>query len=346
MQMSGIVTGTETMRVSVTNLLSEYMRITDRIDEILIEIEQLKKDNKTKYGKEHPDDNEEMTDHNKSLKKQLETLIKNRKKLRSDLNTKMDKLEKQVETIESAVEDTKKEAAKTNEDLVFLKSNMAEELIKQKDIVSKLEENHKKELQALETRLQMKQKEDLQNIVSKLEENHKKELQALEQRIRKDHSEEISSLSRRINLNRLELLQQFHTQDKFQIRAPLRRNTDYHKRCSLPVPLQLGEDELTKSLPLTFPRQRHISEASSESDSGYSHVSAITPDKERSIEFVSQKPRRPPSAQSYFPGGLQERVQTSVPFPGGLRERIPTPMPGIRQRSRSLTVPIQFPQFH
>ena len=344
MQMSGIVTGTESMRVSVTNLLSEYMRITERIDEILIEIEQLKKDNKTNSG-------------NECLKQQVEALIKERKKLRSDLNTNMDKLEKQVETIGSTVEDTKKEAAKTNEDLVSFKSNMTEALIKQKDdlqnIISKLEKSHKKELQALETRLQTKQKEDLQNIVSKLEENHKKELQASEQRVqelvqkdRKDHSEEISSLSRRINLNRLELLQQFHTQDKYQIRAPLRRHSDYHKRCSLPVPLQLGEDELTKSLPPTFPRQRHISEASSQSDSGYSQISAITPEKEGSFEFVSQRPRRPPSAQSYFPGGLQERVQTSVPFPGGLQERVPTPMPKKRQRPRSLTVPIQIPQFH
>ena len=177
---------------------------------------------------------------------------------------------------------------------------MAEELIKQKDdlqnIVSKLENIHKKKLQAFETMLQMKQKEDLQNIVSKFEESHKKELQALEQTIqelvhkdKKGHSEEISSLSRRINLNRLELLQQFHTQDKYQIRAPLRRHSDYHKCCSLPVPLQLGEDDLTKCLPLTFPRQRHISEASSESDSGYSQISAITPEKEGSFEFVSQK---------------------------------------------------------
>lgn len=133
---------------------------------------------------------------------------------------------------------------------------------------------------------------------------------------KKVHSEEISSLSRRINLNRLELLQQFHTQGKYQVEAALtniRRQTnrtqDYRKRLSLPAPSS-GQDELTNSLPPTPSKQRHVSESLSGSDSGYSQIDATTQEKEGHFG-----PRRPPSAQS-----------------GRSQERVPTPLPNIHRR--------------
>ena len=284
-QVSGIVPGIESTRVSATNILDQYMQVSKRIDEILIEVEQLKKNNK-----QTSHDNKKMKDEIKGLQEQAEKLIEERKKLRSDLNASMDNLEKQVEIINNTAEATRKESAKTSEDLESFKTNITEDIQKQ---LLKLEENQKKEIQALERRIQDQNEKD-----------------------KKVHSEEISSLSRRINLNRLELLQQFHTQGKYQVEAALTNIRRQSKRFSLPAPLNVssGQDELTNSLPPTpsKQRQRHISESSSGSDSGYSQIGGITPDKEGHFEFG---PRRPPSAQS-----------------GRSQERVPTPLPNIHRR--------------
>ena len=256
------------------------MQVIKRIDESLIKVEKLKKDNEQKSN-------------------EIKEKLIERKTLRTKLNTSMDNLEKEVDISRSIAEATRKESAKMSEDFESFKTD---ELRKQKDDLLKLEENHKKELEALESRLQ----QTLQELIEKE---------------KKSHSEEISSLSRRINLNRLELLQQFHTQGKHQvetaltnIRRPSSRTQDYRKRFSLPVPLNLssGEDEMTNSLPPTPSKQRHISESLNETDLRYSQIGASTPEKEGYFEFG---PRRPPSAQS-----------------GRLQERVPTPPPNIHRR--------------
>ena len=228
-------------------------------------------------------------------KNKQKKLNEERKKLRSDLNASMDNLEKQVNISRSTAEATRK----MSEDFESFKTNITDELLKQKDDLLKLEENHKKELEALESRLQQ--------TVQELIENEKKR-----------HSEEISRFSKKINF-KLELLQQPHTQGKYQvettltnIRRPSNRTQDYRKRFSLPVPLNLssGEDEMTISLPLTPSKQRPITESSSGSDSGYSQIGATTQEKEGHFG-----PRRPPSAQS-------DRSH----------ERVPTPLPNIHRR--------------
>ena len=219
--------------LSATNTLGKYVQVTKRIDEILIEVEKLKKDNQQKSH-----DNNEMKDEIKGLQEQAEKLNEERKKLRSDLNTSMDNLEKEVDISRSIAEATRKESAKMSEDFESFKTNITDDIQKQ---LLKLEENQKKEIKALEQRIQDQVEKD-----------------------KKVHSEEISSLSRRINLNRLELLQQFHTQGKYQVEAALtnirrqsNRTQDYQKRFSLPAPLNVSsdQDELTNSLPSTPSKQ-------------------------------------------------------------------------------------------
>ena len=74
--------------LSATNTFDKYVQVTKCIDEIVIEVEKLKKDNEQKSH-----DNNEIKDEIKSLQEQAEKLDEERKKLRSDLNASMDNRE-------------------------------------------------------------------------------------------------------------------------------------------------------------------------------------------------------------------------------------------------------------
>lgn len=310
---SGIVTGKASVRISVTNLLDEYMRITECIDAMSKELKQLKEQDKK--------------DTIEALQENLRISIEERKKLRADLNKGMDKLEKDVETIGNTAEAARNETVKISDEFDKFKSDM----------------NTKFEKQNNDLQTTMKNKDqELQSFVFKIEENHKKELHALESRMqqtvqellekeKKSRSEEIASLQRGITSTKLELIQQIRTQGKYQFeavlanitrRSSIHRPQDRTKRLSLPsLNLSLGGE--TSSLLPTFTgeeRHRHISETSS--DSGCSHTRATTPENENTLGL---RLKQPPSAH-----------------PGRVQDRVPTPLPRIRPKS--WTESIMFPE--
>ena len=94
-----------------------------------------------------------------------------------------------------------------------------------------------------------------------------------------------------------------------------------------------SENSVSKSLPplTTRKHQRNTSEFSN--DSGYSHTSITTPDKEKRFESVgtldlhshSQMKRRPPSAQA------------TLRILSGIQEHVPSSFPKSRSRTRSMT---------
>ena len=293
--MSGCVLGglsIESIKTSVPILLQQYMDVTVRIEDNSAKLEKLQKDYKEKtIAHDSIEEHEEIEikDEIKNLQEQVESLSLEREQLRLHFDERLDQLETSVVNVKDTAEAAKKISFDTTGDFKTYKTELSREL-------AELTQREEEDIKTLKDTIAEKEHQ-LQSLMLQVEESTSEKVQALEscndelqqmikelvekfEKEKKSHVKEIASLKTAVNTMRYHQLT-----EEFEGSFTELNTQNSHRKYSLPTTLMSSENSVSKSLPpLTTRRhQRHTSESSS--DSGYSHTSITTPDKEKRFEL-------------------------------------------------------------